>query len=436
MIGSFINSTARWSGLIMNATNRPAKCILSKIRYSLIFKLILMVTIFSSCHQERKRETEITFSDYRVFFDGQYKGLSTISGRFLIIGDTLRGLITGGPVTDLTTGKRPYIINSVDTGKTWSEPRLFGEELLINPAEWEKESLRLALFGPTMKGTLICSGDQFAEGEKGTGTLRDPQWRNHTLNIGRREKQSANWTYTRYQSETFLGEQFMDGWLQLPNGRLVFTIWGAKNKGENWRCGVMLSDDDGISWKYRDVGYEPDLKIRNKPEVIAGFNEQSLFLTADGKIISIIRGRDNLGRVKESPKDTWFFRAESDDNGETWSHYELTGIAGTGAASVGLSLPDGSLLHACRIPYSKDLYKLPNPEYFGLHFSRSFDEGKTWQTENFIQENPEGRPFKNYYNTMNGQFLKIKDNEWLYIFGNFDKENNDYKLLSCKLTIK
>ena len=347
---------------LLKAAKYRARCLPLKSHASLMIQLLMLMAIFSSCQQMEKKGTEINFSENRVFFDAQGKGLNTITGHFLFMGDTLTGLITGGPVTDLTTGKRPYLITSTDTGKTWSEPRLFGEELLLNPAEWEKEALRLALYGPTEKGTLICSGDQFAEGEKGTGTLKDPQWRNHTLNIGRKEKNSATWTYTRYQSGTFLGEQFMDGWLQLPDGRLVFTIWGAKNKGENWRCGVMLSDDDGITWKYRDVAYEPDVSIRNKPEVIAGFNEQSLFLTVDGKIISVIRGRDHLGRLEKSPRDTWFFRAESRDNGETWSHYEPTNLAGTGAAAVGLTLPDGSFLHACRIPYSRDLYKLPEPE--------------------------------------------------------------------------
>jgi hypothetical protein len=411
-----------------------------EVRYPFLeyFKLLFLFSllILVSCQPSNNKRSSITITDYRVFYDGQDKGISTISGHFLFQDDTLKGLFTGGPVEDMTTGKRPYLICSADSGKTWSEPLLFGEELLINPAEWEKEALRLAIYGPTTKGTLICSGDQFAEGDKGSGALKDPQWRNHTLNIGRKEKNSANWLYTRYQSGTFLGEQFMDGWLQLPSGRLVFTIWGAKNKGENWRCGVMLSDDDGITWKYRDVAYEPKVTIRNKPEVIAGFNEQSLFLTDKGKLISIIRGRDNLGRVIESPKDTWFLRSESTDNGETWSDYELTNIPGTGAAAIGLTLPDGSLLHACRIPYSRDLYKLPEPEFYGLHFARSFDEGKTWKTEQFIQRDPEGKPFKNYYNAMNGQFLKVNDNEWLYIFGHFDNENKVFRILSCRLIVQ
>lgn len=175
--------------------------------------------------------------------------------------------------------------------------------------------------------------------------------------------------------------------------------------------------------------------IRDKEDVVAGFNEQSLFLTSEGKMVSIIRGRENLGRLTDSPKDTWFFRTESKDRGETWSDYELTDIAGTGAAAVGLTLPDGSFLHACRVPYTRDLYALPNPDLYGLHFARSFDEGKTWRSEYIIQEDPEGNPFNNYYNTMNGQFLKLTDKEWLYIFGQFDNEKKIYRILSCKVVV-
>lgn len=401
----------------------------------IIFVFIISGFLFA-CHQSAPVPNSIEIKDYRVFYDGQDQGYNTISGSFVNMGNEIRGVFTGGTYGDMTTGKRPFLIISKDMGKTWSEPELFGQDLLINPDEWEKEALRLGIYGPTKDGTLLCAGDQFTEGDEGTGALKDPQWRNHTLNIGRMEKSSGQWSFNRYPSGTFLGEQFMAGGVQLKNGRLVYTIWGAKNKGENWRCGVMISDDDGISWKYRDVAYESDPGIRDRPDVMAGFNEQSLFLTPKGKLISIIRGREKLGRVTDSPRDTWFFRCESNDDGETWSEYELTNIAGTGAAGVGLTLPDGSLLHACRVPYSRSMYQLPEPDFFGLHFARSFDEGKTWQTEKIIQRDPEGQPFKNYYNAMNGEFLQINDNEWLYIFGQFDRENEIYRILSCTVAVK
>ncbi len=79
------------------------------------------------------------------------------------------------------------------------------------------------------------------------------------------------------------------------------------------------------------MGYESNLGIRDNPGsggYAAGYNEQSLFLTRGGRLVSIIRGREKLGRVAGSPKDTWFSRSVSDDQGETWSKPEPTNVAG------------------------------------------------------------------------------------------------------------
>ena len=46
----------------------------------------------------------------------------------------------------MTTEKRPFLISSKDTGKIWSEPVLFGEDLLINPKKWEKEAFTVGDF--------------------------------------------------------------------------------------------------------------------------------------------------------------------------------------------------------------------------------------------------------------------------------------------------
>ena len=75
------------------------------------------------------------------------------------------------------------------------------------------------------------------------------------------------------------------------NGRIVLAIWGSAGKGENWQCGVLLSAADGKSWRYRQVGYAPDLALRDKPEEPIGYNEQTLFEAQNGTLVSLIRGR-------------------------------------------------------------------------------------------------------------------------------------------------
>jgi hypothetical protein len=78
---------------------------------------------------------------------------------------------------------------------------------------------------------------------------------------------------------------------------------------------------------------------------------------------------------------------------------------------------------------------LPNNELFGLHIARSYDNGETWHTELFKQQDPEGNPFDNYYNTMNGQFIKINNNAWYYIFWQFDLKRKIHRILKIKITI-
>ncbi|MCX6621372.1 MAG: sialidase family protein, partial [Acidobacteria bacterium] len=234
-------------------------------------------------------------------------------------------------------------------------------------------------------------------------------------------------------SGAFLGEQFPAPGLVLSGGRIVLQLWGARARGENWRCGVLLSDDDGLTWRYRDVGYEPDVTIRDKASMPAGFNEQTLFHPAGARLVSIIRGREKLGRVPGSPRDTFYFRSSSDDGGETWSRPEATNMAGTGAPPAGLVLDDGSLLTASRVCYHRDLYPLPDRKLFGLIFFRSRDEGRTWTPEHYLQHDPPGTIFDSHYNAMNGQFLRLGRNRYTYLFPQFDLKRKIQRLLAVDL---
>ena len=376
-------------------------------------------------------KSRIEVKDYRVFYEGR----ESIGGSLVHLGDELVGVLGGGPFDDDEAGQHPFIMRTRDWGKTWTEPELFEPPIVENP---QRESVGLSLFGPTRRGTLLANGCHMKLGERAERLYEDLSFRAYTLLLGRKEAGDAEFAYRQCLPGTFLGEQFVERGIELPSGRLVFGIWGVRERGENWRCGVLLSDDDGVSWRYRDVGYEPDMGIRDNPGAggyPAGFNEQSLFLLDSGRIVSIIRGREKLGRLPDSERDTWFFRSVSDDEGETWSTPEPTDVAGTGAAGVGLVLPDGSLVHACRVPYSRTLYALPEPERFGLHLARSFDEGRTWTPERFVQRDPEGRPFTNHYNAMNGQFVRVDERRWLYVFGQFAVAEKIYRILALQLEI-
>jgi hypothetical protein len=387
-----------------------------------------------------KRTSKVSIADIFTFFDKRAEGFTdTIGGGWSLADGNLHMYIAHSLISDYMeddwVGIHTYEVVSADGGKTWTDPVMVRLPRVKN---LEKESLCIGLWGPTAAGTELCFGfHQKLDAEEGT-VHHDMSLRDYMMLLGRRERGQAEIDLKECPPGTFMGEQFMEGGLQLPSGRLVFTLWGMMERGENWRCGVLLSDDDGKTWRFRTVAYEPDLSIRDKPEIPAGYNEQTLFLTHDGALVSIIRGREKLGRGVPGGgnRDTWFFRAESRDEGETWSKPELTNLPGTGATiGPGLTLPDGSLLIGCRIPYSREFYDLPEKDLYGLNLARSFDDGKTWQPEFIVQRDHEGNPFNNHYCAMNGKFLQLSENEYLYVFGFFghDFEPKLQRILAVRL---
>ena len=90
---------------------------------------------------------------------------------------------------------------------------------------------------------------------------------------------------------------------------------------------------------------------------------------------------------------------------------------------------------ASRIPYSRDLYTLADRSAYGLHFARSRDGGRTWSTEWIRQSDPDGRPFDNYYNAMNGQFLRTGTGEWQYLFPQFSVKTKVHRVLAVTLKL-
>lgn len=381
----------------------------------------------------------LTVGDPAVIFDRQNEGFPVTmayltgqrGGRYL--------MSFSGFVEDDERGSTTLWTTSPDRGRTWTPPTPFGQELAYTLVRApENEALFLMLFGSPRRPTVFSIGYHLASGARKDDKAQyqeDLRWRASTAVIGRLARGASRFDYQQFPSGTFLGEQFPAPGLMLPSGRIVAQIWGARSRGENWRAGVLLSDDDGRTWRYRDVAYEPEHSIRNDPRTPAGYNEQTLFQTRSGRLVSIIRGREGLGRVPSSPRDTFYSRAVSADGGETWSMAELTDAAGTGAPSSGITLPDGSLLFASRVPYSRTLYPLPAKDHFGLIFFRSRNEGKTWTPERVIQADPEGRPFDGHYNAMNGQFVETGRNRWIYTFAQFDVKRKIHRLLYVPVSV-
>lgn len=391
----------------------------------------------------KNKRNKVSIGNPEVFLDLRDRGYKDVIAGILFEEDDgslsfrFAHSLIADYVEDDWVGTHNFIATSRDGGRTWGEPMLSTMPRVKN---LHKESFGFGPIFRTREGTVLYYGiHQVLDAEEGT-VHQDMSLRNYMNLFARKEKGETEIRIKEWPPGMFMGEQFLEGGFQLPSGRLLFTMWGIDKRGENWRCGMLLSDDDGRTWRFKTVGYEPDLSLRDRPAQPTGFNEQTVFYTQDGKIVSIIRGREQIGRGVPGGgnKDTWFFHAESDDDGETWSKPVPTNLPGTGATvGQGLTLPDGSLLIGCRVPYSREYYDLPDKELYGLNLARSFDGGRTWTPEKIIQHDPDGHGMNTHHCACNGIFRKLADNEYEYIFGFFGHayEPKLQRVLSVKLVI-
>lgn len=362
--------------------------------------------------------------DFPLFFGGflrQHDGLTPIRGEDGCLEMAFSKSLNFHYVEDLALGVHGFMVRTCDDGQTWSEPERQDSRGLVK--DEKIESFNLWPFIRTRNGTdLWVMNHQHTDtpptGDATHGFQVEMNDLQHDSFIGRREKSQTEFRFDT-NLQDFADFFFVEGGFQFPSGRILLTGWGG-NHHENWIAAALISDDDGVTWRKSIVGYEPDISIRDNPNVTAGFNEMTMFLDPDGTVVAIMRGREGLGRgVPGTPfgRDTWYLRSESRDQGETWSKPVITNLAGTGSPARSLVLPDGSYLLPTRVPYSRDYYDLPDKELYGLHLARSFDKGKTWATERIIQHDPEHIPMRKHWTAMNGIFLKVDESTYDYIFG-------------------
>lgn len=162
--------------------------------------------------------------------------------------------------------------------------------------------------------------------------------------------------------------------IQLKNGRIVIPTSLHKTPGVEWsnkgtlRC--YFSDDNGLTWQSGEAVPAPDSIITQEPGLVA---------LKDGNLMMFIRASGGFQ-----------YQAFSSDQGETWSYAEPT--------SIKSPISPASMK---RIPKTGDILLVWNnngakgPGYFKgkrtpLTLAISKDEGKTWQQEKNIEDDPDG----------------------------------------------
>jgi sialidase-1 len=161
---------------------------------------------------------------------------------------------------------------------------------------------------------------------------------------------------------------------RLKSGRLLLPVTFTPSDGTGYGGEVLLSDDDGLTWR------ESKSRLRLP---MRGVMEPHVEQAGDGRVLMVMRSQ--LGSLHFS---------ESTDDGVTW----------TEPKSSGLQSPE-SCPELTRIPSTGDLLVIWNQSYdpkFTSHFGKrspltaavSKDNGRTWRHVRDIETDPK-RAFSN-----------------------------------------
>ena len=196
---------------------------------------------------------------------------------------------------------------------------------------------------------------------------------------------------------------------------------------------VLLSDDDGVSWRYKILPVPPIFTVTPPHKGVRWLDpgvEPAFTETASGKIIMLLR----------TSKDV-HYECYSEDGGETWSEMKPSIFYSVATMPGIYTLSDGILLaiwnNTCPLPEldHTEQYKLSKEEISGIHedvFTNrdaihgaiSEDEGKSWFGFRELALNP----LRN-----NGDFRSI-DGSW-YLLDKSIHQNQILELPDNKILL-
>ena len=240
---------------------------------------------------------------------------------------------------------RIYVKESADGGVTWENERLLvdvdpGDLNVMCPCLALVEGRLLLLYlinhEKAVSSTLICFSTD--EGK----TFSQPV---------------AIWDHIR--EHRFCG---YDGFIRIDRDRLLVPFQTSAEvwtPGEHITVGTILSSDGGETWTER--GHRIDLPLR-------GVMEPSIAQLDRGRLLMSVRSQ--LGAV---------FLSESDDEGETWSLPQTTGLKSPESCTcLRRVLGTDSL-----VLFWNDSEYEPEHHHYGqrspLSVARSTDGGRTWK---------------------------------------------------------
>jgi predicted neuraminidase len=231
------------------------------------------------------------------------------------------------------------IWGSVRGARGWSPPDVIADEpetACWNPVLFQERSGRLYLFYKAGPSPQTWSGFYRVK-----------------------EREDADWREPVQMAAGLLGPS-KNKPLQLKSGRIVAGT--SVESYRAWAAWAELSDDGGRSW--RRVG---PIAVAGEPR---GVIQPTIFETRHG-LRMLMRSTPRIGRV---------CRADSFDEGETWTEAAVTDLPNPNSAIDAARLRDGRIV-LCHNPVERG--RTP------LALSVSEDDGETWR-ETLVLERDEG----------------------------------------------
>jgi hypothetical protein len=155
--------------------------------------------------------------------------------------------------------------------------------------------------------------------------------------------------------------------IRLPSGRILAAACmydkrpdgTTPNETRDMQVGVFCSDDDGRHWRL----------LSRIPQFPWTYGESPLVRTRGGRILCMAHGPILVGADFRKTGGV-MMQSVSEDDGQTWSQFQPTGMGSMGSPGDLTLLQDGRVMctHASRA-YPMSVY-----------VTLSHDEGRTWDT--------------------------------------------------------